>query len=268
MEYRILGKTGLKVSIVGFGGIPIRNIGQKEAVEVVNRALDLGINLIHTAPTYGDSASKIGEVMKERRDECILNVKIFGSTKEQAQTQLEQSLKMLNTDRIDIAQFRITEGLFEQGMGESGGFQVLRKAQMEGTIGHIGVTDHDPKFLVKAISKGFFSNLVVPFNFVYDGAREDLIPLAKKMNVGITVMKPLGRGVLLNVSEAFNYVWGHGVPTTIVGMKNVKEVEENARIGEKAKPLSNEQRERLESLAKELRQKYKVANGALLPLKR
>jgi len=266
MEYRTLGKTGLKVSIVGFGGIPIENIGRKEAVEVVNRALDLGINLIHNAPTYGDSASKIGEVMKERRDECVLNVKIFGSTKEQAQAQLEQGLKMLNTERIDIVQFRITEGSFEQGMGESGGFQVLKKAQAEGTIGYIGITDHDPKFLVKAISKGFFSNLVVPFNFVYDAAQEELIPLATKMKVGITVMKPLGRGVLLNISEALNYIWGHGIPTTIVGMKSVREVEENARIGEKAKPLSKEQRERLESLAKELRQKYNVKDGALLPL--
>ena len=273
MEYRTLGKTGLKVSVVGFGGIPIRNAGEKEAIKIINRAIDLGINLFHTSygrQGYGDSAIKIGKVMKERRDECILNVKIFGQTKERAQTELEKSLKVLNTDRFEIVQFRITEKLFDQGMGKNGGFQVLKKAQEEGVVNYIGITDHHPRFLARAIATGSFSNIVVPFNYVYNGAREELIPLAKRMNVGIVAMKPLGGskagGPLRNTSEALNYIWEHGIPAAIVGMSSIKEVEENARIGEKIQPLTQAQKERLQVLAEEMRQKYKVSNGALLPL--
>lgn len=273
MEYRTLGKTGLKVSVVGFGGIPIMTVEEKEAVKIINRAIDLGINLFHTSygsQGYGDSAVKIGKVMMERRDECILNVKIFGQTKERAQSELEKSLQVLNTDRFEIVQFRITEKLSDQGMGEKGGFQVLKKAQEEGVIDYIGITDHDPGFLTKAIATGEFSNIVVPFNYVYNGAREELIPLAERMNVGIVAMKPLGGckagGPLKNISEALNYIWGHGIPTAIVGMRSIKEVEENARIGEEIQLLTQTQREKLQTLAEELRQKYRVSNGALFPL--
>ncbi|MCW4020141.1 MAG: aldo/keto reductase [Candidatus Bathyarchaeota archaeon] len=267
MEYRTLGKTGLRVSVVGLGGIPIKRIGEKEAVEVVNKAVNQGINLIHTAPTYGDSASKIGKALQGRRDQCILNVKVFGSTKETAQRQLRQALKMLRTDRIDIAQFRITEEKFDRGLGKDGGLQVLAKAQKDGIVDHIGITDHDPNFLAKAIKTGYFSNIIVPFNFVYNHAKEALIPLAKKMNIGIVAMKPLGRGVLLNVSESLNYIWEHGVSSAIVGMQRVKEVEENAQVGVEIQPPTQTQKHKLESLAKELRQKYNVDNGALLPLR-
>lgn len=269
----MLGKTGLRVSVVGFGGIPIMNVAEKEAVKIINRAIDLGINLFHTSygrQGYGDSAVKIGKVMKERRDECILNVKIFGLKKERAQTELDQSLKILNTNRIEIVQFRITEEQFDRGMGKNGGFQVLEKAQEEGIVDHIGITDHDPRFLAKAIAIGKFSNVIVPFNYVYNGAREELIPLARRMNVGVVAMKPLGGwkagGPLRNTSEALNYIWEHGVPTAIVGMCSIKEVEENTCIGGKIQPLTQKQKQKLQALAEELQRKYKVRNGALLPL--
>lgn len=265
MNLRTLGRTGLKVSVVGFGGIPIMKIGEEEAIRVVNRAIDLGINFFHTAPTYGDSASKIGKALKGRRNECILTVKCFGSTRKRTEAELNRSLRMLQTDRIEIVQFRITEQQFNQGMRENGGFQALKKAQKEGIIDHIGITDHDPKFLAKAVSTGHFSNIIVPFNYVFNGARDELLPLAKKMDVGVVAMKPLGRGVLLNVSEALNYIWDHGVSTAIVGMSSVEEVEMNASIGDNLQPLTQQQKEKLESLAVELGKRYKVENGALLP---
>lgn len=264
MEYRSLGKTGLKVSIVGFGGIPIMDVEEKRAIEVVDRAVDLGINHIHTAPTYGDSAAKIGKALKGRREECVLNVKISGLTREKSETHLRKALEMLQTDHIEIAQFRITKAGFERGMGQDGGLQVLREAQDEGIVDCIGITDHHPEFLAKAIRSGEFSNLVVPFNFVYDGARERLLPAARKMKIGVVAMKPLGKGVLTNVSEALNYIWGEEVPSTIVGMGTVEEVEEDARIGEEVRPLSRGQLENLESMALDLKRRYRVENGALL----
>jgi predicted aldo/keto reductase-like oxidoreductase len=269
-----LGKTGLKVSVVGFGGIPIMNIPEKEAINVVNRAIDLGVNLFHTSvgtQGYGDSAKKIGKAIERRRDECVLNVKVFCQTRERAETELAKTLRALNTDRIEIAQCRLTEQLYEQGMGEKGGFQVLKDAQDEGIIEQIGITDHDPKFLIEAITTGIFSNVIVPFNYVYNEAREKLIPLAKKMNIGIIGMKSLGGwnagGPLKNISESLNYIWQHEVSTTIIGMKTIREVEENTRLGGDIQPLTLEQEDRLSESARDLRKKYEVVNGALLPRK-
>ncbi len=266
LEYRTLGKTKLKVSVVGFGGIPIADISEEEAIKVVKKAVELGINYFHTSPTYGDSALKIGKATKDVRDECIFNVKIFGVNRKRTEKGLKAALNMLQTDRIEIVQFRVTREQFRKALGRDGGFTVLVKAQKEGVIDHIGITDHNPNFLVDAIKTGKFSNLVVPYNYVFREAERILIPLAKEMDIGITAMKPLGRGVLTNVSEALNYIWGHGVPTAIVGMKTVREVEENAKIGSAPSPLTSEQEDKLKPMAYDLLRKYKIENGALLPL--
>ena len=109
MQYRRLGKTDLEVSIVGFGGIPIRTVPETEAITIINRAIDVGINYFHTSPGYGDSAAKIGKVMKDRRDECVLNWKCFSLTKADGQTYLKKGLDLLQTDRIDIVQLRMDE---------------------------------------------------------------------------------------------------------------------------------------------------------------
>ncbi len=265
MEYRELGRTGLKVSVVGFGGIPIKDVEKKRAVRIVERALDLGINHIHTSPTYGDSALKVGKAIEGRREECILNVKLFGSKRLQTEKQLNQAFEMLGTDHLDIAQFRIRENSFEQGLGKKGGFQVLRDAKEEGTVDHIGITDHYPDFLARAIERDLFSNLVVPFNYVFNRAEDKLIPRALEKDVGIVAMKPLGKGVLTDVSQSLNYIWSRGVPSAIVGISNLEEVEEDAEVGEELRPLTPEQEKKLESRVEELKENYVVDNGALRP---
>jgi aryl-alcohol dehydrogenase-like predicted oxidoreductase len=267
MRYRTLGRTGLRVSVLGFGGIPIRKVGVKLAGHTIDRAIELGVNLFHTAPTYGDSASKMGRALRGRRDSCIIEVKIFGSTREMAEEQLTEALKMLRTDRIDIAQFRITEDLFDQGLGPEGGLRVLEKAQEAGTIDHIGITDHDPRFLASAIETGRFSNLLAPLNYVFDDATRNLIPATKKMDVGVAAMKTLSRGILTDVPEALSYVWSQDLATAIVGMCSPEEVEENARYAEEMRRLSKSSLERLRAKAAELMQDYLVRNGVLVPRK-
>ena len=265
LEYRVLGKTGLKVSILGFGGIPIANISEPDAINVVKKAFEVGVNYFHTSPTYGDSAIKIGKALKDVRDECILNVKIFGADRKRTEKGLRKALKMLRTDRIEIVQFRVTKEQFKKSLGENGGFKVLLRAQKEGVVSHIGITDHDPSFLAEAIKTGLFSNVIVPYNYVFREAERELLPLARSLDVGVTAMKPLGRGILVNVSEALNYIWEHNVATAIVGMKNIREVEENAKIGFKPAPLSDDQKKKLRFLAENLLRRYRIENGALIP---
>lgn len=179
MKYRVLGRTGLRVAILGFGGIPISRVREADARAVVNRALDLGVNLIHTSVTYGDSAAKIGQVLSERRDECIVAVKVGGRTAHEAEACLRESLAALQTDHIEIAELPVNAAAFPQVMGKGGAYEAFHRAREEGLIDFIGITSHDVAFLAEAITTDAFSNLVVPFNYAATAARTALLPLAE-----------------------------------------------------------------------------------------
>jgi len=258
MEYRILGRTGLKVSVVGFGGIPIGDLSESEAIKVISKAFDGGINIFHTAPTYGDSASKIGKALKEVRDNCIIAVKLFGSSRDRIRKELSQSLEMLQTGRIDIAQFRITETQFETAIGPNGGLMELLDAQKRGLVEHIGITDHNPRFLAKAVSTSLFSNVITPFSYVYPDARTTVIPEALRMKNGIIVMKALAGGALGNIEEALNFIWSHGCSTAIIGTRSISEVEENVSAAGKIRQMPEDEIDKLLSHGMGLRAKYKL----------
>jgi hypothetical protein len=249
MKYQTLGKTGLKVSILGFGGIPIMRVGEKEATDVVNRSLDLGINFFHTSITYGDSARKIGQVMKGRRHECYLAVKIGGRTKEEAEKRLDESLKALSTDHIEVAELPVNAVDFPKVMGSGGAYEAFDKAKGEGVIDHIGITSHNVDFLTEAIITEDFSNLVTPFNYVANKATEKLLSLASELNMGVIAMKTLGKGGLSNVHEALTYVWNHDVDTAIVGMNTLSEVEQNVAVANNIKRLTEELEMKLRLMA-------------------
>jgi len=254
MEHRTLGSTGLKVSILGFGGIPIKDVPEHEAVEVVNRALDLGIDFVHTSITYGDSAYKIGKVMVDRRDDCALAVKIGGSerTAEEAGGRLSETLEALNTDHAEIAELPVNAEGFPKAMGKGGAYEALQRARDEGVIDHIGITSHDVDFLEGAITTGKFSNVVMPFNYAASSAREGLIGSARRMGLGIIAMKVLGKGGLPMPSRALRYVLGHEIDTAIVGMNKVSEVEENIKTACELRKLTTGEIAELETMAEDI----------------
>jgi predicted aldo/keto reductase-like oxidoreductase len=254
MKYRVLGQTGLKVSILGFGGIPITTVSEGEAVTVVNKALDLGINFIHTSVTYRDSANKIGKVMKERRDECCLAVKIGGGqrTREEAEKRLSSTLEALNTDHVEIAELPINAEDFPKAMGPRGAYEAFEKAKEQGIIAHIGITSHDVDFLIEAVQTGKFSNLIVPFNYAANKARDKLLGLAAELDMGVVAMKTLGRGGLPEVAKALRYVWGHDIDTAIVGMNKISQVEQLVTIADDPKKLTIEEERHLEKIAEEI----------------
>ncbi|UCD73650.1 MAG: aldo/keto reductase [Candidatus Bathyarchaeota archaeon] len=254
MQYRILGQTGLKVSILGFGGIPIGRVDEKDAVAVVNHALDMEINFIHTSITYGDSAYKIGKVMEERRDECLLAVKIGGSqrTKEEAEERLKSTLEALNTDHVEIAELPINVHDFPKAMRPGGAYEAFEEAKKEGIIDHIGITSHDVDFLVEAIQTKAFSNLITPFNYAANSAKEELLSLTSDLDIGVIAMKTLGKGGLTNPSQALRYVWNHNIDTAIVGMNRLTEVEENVAVAKNPRALTEEEKEELREKAEDI----------------
>lgn len=153
-----LGKTGLEVSRVGMGGIPIQRPAEDEAIEVIRRTLDLGISLIDTSIGYGDSEMRIGKAIAGRREQVILATKGRWHDKATALENIEQSLKRLNTDYIDLWQFHGVNTLegYEGVLGPGGAMEAAQAALQAGKIRHIGISSHSPDVARRAVASGRF----------------------------------------------------------------------------------------------------------------
>jgi len=259
MQYRKLGKTGLKVSKLGFGGIPIRDVSEKQALDVVNRCLDLGVNFIHTSVTYGDSTQKLSKVLAERRDECILAVKIGGGrTKQHGEDRLKETFEALKVDHIEIAELPINANDFPEAMAPGGAYEAFLDAKELGLIDHIGITGHDIDFLNAAIKTDRFSNVIAPYNYIANKAEEELFSTARRLEIGIIAMKVLGVGGIPEVREALRYVWEGDVDTSLVGMRNLQEVEMNVEVANLSEPLKADERELLKETAERIKREGRL----------
>jgi len=271
MEKRRLGKIDFQTSIVGLGGIAIMRKSSKEAIEVIERALDLGINFIDTARAYGDSESKIGQVMRKRREECFLATKTHARTKRRAAEQIEASLRNLQTEVIDLIQLHSIDWPedLERVLAPDGAYAAAEEARREGKVRHIGITGHRPDVLRAALKTGKFEAVMVPINFVdhfiFGEEEERLLDLAEEMGVAVIAMKPLAGGMIRRPTVALRYTLGQRVALAIPGMGSVREVEENVAVGEAFVPLSEEEREALFREAEELGTKFCRQCGYCLP---
>lgn len=193
MQKRKLGRTGIQVSIVGFGGTWISQLSMDEAVKVVRRAFELGINYFDTAKLDGDSEEKIGVALKAVRDECILATKTASRTKSESLADFKTSLHRLKTDRLDLIQLHgiDDEKTLRKAIGSGGSLEMCKKARSEGLVDYIGITSHKPLLLIKALETNEFDTILVPLNVVTQQALEELIPLAKELGIGVAIMKPL-----------------------------------------------------------------------------
>jgi len=259
LEYRKLGKTGLKVSKLGFGGIPIRDVSDEQALAVVNRALDLGVNLIHTSVTYGDSTQKICKVLQERRDECILAVKVGGGrSKRHAEERFRESFEALKVDHIELAELPINVGDWEEAMGPGGAYEAFLEAKEEGVIDFIGITGHDIDFLNDAIKTEAFSNIIAPYNYVSNRAEVELFSTARELDMGIIGMKAVGVGGIPEVQRALRYVWNGDVDTAIVGMSKLEEVEMNVEVANNCEPLTEDELQLLRGISERIQREGRL----------
>lgn len=254
MQKRILGKTGLEVSVIGFGGIPIQRLPMRRARELIEQAIDRGINFFDTAKGYGDSEVKIGEGVKKRRDSCILATKSPCHTADEALSHVNKALKRLKTDFIDVYQIHNVSKSFEleKVISPEGALKALSYLKKEGKIKHIGITGHNPELLERAIQeRKEFETVQFPFNVVEDEEEKfSLLSAAKDAQVGTIIMKPLAGGVIPEPELSLRWVLQQGVDTVIPGMVLPSEVKENAMLGEEFKSLSSEEFSRIKQVAK------------------
>jgi len=164
----MLGRTGLKVKFLGFGGIPIQRVSEEEAVDVVRWCYDLGINYYDTARGYITSEKCIGKALEDVRDRVILATKSHQRTAEGIWRELEISLRNLRTDYIDVYQLHNvqTEEQWSQVRAPGGALEAVEETRERGKINHIGVASHSPGLAVEMVKTGLFETVMIPYNLV------------------------------------------------------------------------------------------------------
>jgi hypothetical protein len=254
MDYLELGKTGLKVSAVGFGGIPIIRLQTDEAVKVLCHAFDRGITFYDTANMYRDSEAKIGQALSPVRDKIIIATKTTQRNASGFRQHLERSLQALKTDYIDLYQFHQVANEEEWGKITKNGGALAEsvKAKQEGKIRFLGVTSHNLQMAVKLARTGLFSSVQFPFNFIEQEARDELHKYCRGKGIGSIIMKPFAGGVIDNAAIAFKYLRQFPDIIPIPGFDSVKSVEEIVSIYEHQNDITSHDLELMEKYRQEL----------------
>ena len=243
MEYRILGKTGLKVSRMGFGGIPIQRIDAEGTKKLMRGLLEAGVNFIDTARGYTVSEEYLGYALEGIRDKFVLATKSMSRDKEGMAKDIETSLKNLRTDYIDLYQIHnATPEQLEQVMAPGGALEALQEAKAAGKIGHIGLTAHSLEVFKIALEQDWVETFMFPYNIVETQA-EKLIAECAKRNIGFIDMKPLAGGAIEDATLALRYICANDAVTVVIpGMAEVRELEQNLAAVNDTAPITNEEK--------------------------
>ncbi|MGI6551196.1 MAG: aldo/keto reductase [Syntrophomonadales bacterium] len=255
MRYRSLGSTGLWVSAVGFGGIPIQRVDEDMAVQLVNRSLNLGINFFDTARGYTDSEAKLGLVLRERQSEAIIATKSMARTRDEMESDIEKSLKALGTEYIDLYQVHNVKDnpTLDQVLNPGGAMEALLEAKKSGVVKHIGITSHIKSLLIEALKASVFETIQFPFNPVELEGVPELLEMASTQGTGVIIMKPLAGGAFKHASLALQFILEYPpVSTVIPGMDSLQQVEDNAFTGSRSDNLSPAEREVIQKEADQL----------------
>lgn len=257
MEYRILGKTGLRVSRIGFGGIPIQRIDAEGTRALMQALVEKGVNYIDTARGYTVSEEYLGYGLEGIRDKFVLATKSMSRDKESMARDIETSLANLRTDYIDLYQLhnpKLEE--LDVIFSENGAIQALRQAKAEGKIGHIGITAHSAAVFEKALEYDEIETVMFPYNIV-ESQGEELIARCREKNVGFICMKPLAGGAIEDGRLALRYILANdNVTVAIPGMAEVKELEQNLAAAEDTSPLAEKEKAAFEKVRAELGQNF------------
>jgi len=256
---RPLGRTGQPVTIFGLGGEGVlRTHGRvAEAVAVIQRALQQGVNYFETAPAYASSMDYYGLALGEHRSTIFLASKTHDRTYDGSLRLLDDSLRRLRTDYLDLWQLHDlrSEDDLSRIFGKGGAMKALLQARTEGRVRYLGLTGHhDPAILLTAMQEFDFDTVLIPLNAADVHRlpfRDTVLPEAARRNMGIIGMKSTAQGVLLRtvkMAEAMGYVVSlPALSTLIIGCKTPAEVDENARIARQFAVFDDEKMRELES---------------------
>ena len=260
---RVLGKTEYKATIFGLGGEGIlRTIGYfKEAEAVIKKAVESGVNYFDTAPAYQQSRDYLGKSLWKfaKRDKIFLASKTHDRSYDGTMLLLEDSLKRLNTNYLDLLQLHDlrTEEDIEDIFSSNGAIHAVEDAKKDGKIRFAGITGHhDPDILVEAIRRYDFDTVLLCANAGdchYIPFVTTVIPEARKKGMGVIAMKVTAQGYALNsitMKKAFDYSLSQDVDLAIIGCKTPQEVQENAELAKNFNLLTKEELTEIENKTK------------------
>jgi predicted aldo/keto reductase-like oxidoreductase len=249
-----LGKSGIMVTELGFGGIPIMRVDVNEAKLVIEHCFELGIRFFDTAHMYGDSEEKLGKALEPFRDQVIIATKVWAKDGKGAADQLAMSLERLRTNCIDLIQCHniAKQEDLEKVLGPGGAYEVLAEAKAEGKVRAIGFSSHNPDIAAKGCRLGKFATLQFPFNFIEHDPLEKVFPAALEQGMGIIAMKPLGGGLLERADLCFRFLQEHPKVIPIPGIQSYEDIDEIVRYYRNRRPLSQDDWEEIRGIRSEL----------------
>jgi uncharacterized protein len=259
--YRVLGHTGEKVSLIGIGGYHIgMGSDEQESIRIIRTALDGGINFLDNCWDYngGVSEERMGKALRDGyRQKAFLMTKIDGQTKQAATKQLEESLRRLQTDHIDLLQFHevIRETDPARIFGEGGSMEVALAAKKQGKIRYIGFTGHkSPDIHLKMLDTAFahqftFDAVQMPLNVMdahYDSFEKKVLPVLVKHNIGVLGMKPMGDKIILNSKtasaiECLHYAMNLPTSVVITGCDSISILQQAFEAARSFKPMGKDE---------------------------
>ncbi|HJX30475.1 MAG TPA: aldo/keto reductase [Thermodesulfobacteriota bacterium] len=256
---RKLGKTGVEVTILGLGGEGVlRTYGyEREAYELINRAIDLGINYFESARAYSGSESYYGRSLRERRKDIFLTSKSHERNKKGALKHLKKTLRNMKTDHLDLWQVHDvrTEKEMEEIFGPKGALEAFVEAKDKGLVRFIGVTGHHNPLITKQCLQRFdFDTVLIPVNPAepaYKSFLAEVIPAAKHKGTGIVGMKVYFRGFAAKLpwfetmEPFFRFALSQSITTVVIGCDDVEQVEENVKLAGSFSPLTEKETQEL-----------------------
>ena len=249
MEYRMLGRTGLKISSLGLGGIPIQRIDAEGTKALLHQMVEAGVNYIDSARGYTVSEEYLGYGLEGIRDKFVLATKSMARTRETMAADIDISLKNLRTDYIDLYQVHNPGAQdLETVCAPGGALEALLEAKVAGKIGHIGITLHSVDMFRKALELSWVETIMFPYNLV-ETQGEELIRSCSQKGIGFIAMKPLAGGAIEDATLALRYISQNpNVSVVIPGMALEQELRQNLAAVSDPSPLSPEEKQKIQHI--------------------
>lgn len=243
MEKIRLGKTGLMVSRTSFGALPIQRIPAEEAGHLLRMAYEAGVNFFDTANAYTDSEYKMGLSLADVRENIIIATKTAPADIATMESHLEQSLKMLKTDYVDIYQLHCAPKVYRPGDAD-GIYDWLLEQKRLGRIRHIGITAHKITVAEEAVESGLYETLQYPFSVLADEREIALVRRCEEKDIGFIAMKAMAGGMIRHPAATFSFLRRFPNVVPIYGVQRESELREWLAL-EEAPPLWDTEMQRL-----------------------
>lgn len=264
MKEIILGSTGIRTPQNAFGALPVQRVSMNQAVRILQRAYEGGMTFFDTARAYSDSEEKLGEAFGGMREKIYIATKTMATNPDDFWKQLEQSLKLLKTDYIDLYQFHCVGRCYRPDDG-TGMYECMQKAKEQGMIRHIGATAHKIGIASECVESGLYETMQFPFSYLSSPKELELVRSCEERNVGFIAMKGLAGGLIHNSRAAMAYIAQFNQVLPIWGIQREEELEEWLSYMEHTPKLDAEISAYIETEKKELTGDFCRGCGYCMP---